>query len=201
VLADQTADAATVASDLLAQAEHDPDALPILVALSADLADAVDLEIDRQLARLPTREVADAALTNGFTVIVPDVETAIAVCDRLAPEHLHVMTDDSPAVASKLEHWGGLFVGSSSAEVLGDYGAGPNHTLPTGGVARYRGGLSVFDFLRISTWLEIDNSETARQTVEDSVALARLEGLEAHARAAERRLEDPRSHDDRRNRG
>jgi phosphoribosyl-ATP pyrophosphohydrolase/phosphoribosyl-AMP cyclohydrolase/histidinol dehydrogenase len=188
VVADDSADPGTVAADLLAQAEHDHDALPILVALSADLADAVDLEIDHQLARLPTRGVADAALANGFTVIVPDVETAIAVCDRLAPEHLQVMADDSPTVASKLEHWGGLFVGPMSAEVFGDYGAGPNHTLPTGGVARYRGGLSVFDFLRVSTWLEIDNSETARQTVEDSVALARLEGLEAHARAAERRL-------------
>jgi phosphoribosyl-ATP pyrophosphohydrolase/phosphoribosyl-AMP cyclohydrolase/histidinol dehydrogenase len=188
VMADDSADPGTVAADLLAQAEHDPDALPVLVALSADLADAVDAEIDRQLAGLPTRDVAEAALANGFTVVVRDVETAGAVCDRLAPEHLQVMTEEPVEVASRLEHWGGLFVGSGSAEVFGDYGAGPNHTLPTGGVARYRGGLSVFDFLRISTWLEIDDPDAARQTVEDSIALARLEGLEAHARAAEKRL-------------
>ena len=98
------------------------------------------------------------------------------------------MTSKATEVASRLDHWGGIFIGGDSAEVFGDYGAGPNHTLPTGGVARYRGGLSVFDFLRIRTWLEIDDRDAALQTVEDSVALARLEGLEAHARAAERRL-------------
>jgi phosphoribosyl-ATP pyrophosphohydrolase/phosphoribosyl-AMP cyclohydrolase/histidinol dehydrogenase len=105
----------------------------------------------------------------------------------LAPEHLQVMTEHAADVAAKLDHWGGLFVGSSSAEVFGDYGSGPNHTLPTGGVARYRGGLSVYDFLRVRTWLEIDDPVAAREMVDDCIALSRLEGLEAHARAAERR--------------
>jgi phosphoribosyl-ATP pyrophosphohydrolase/phosphoribosyl-AMP cyclohydrolase/histidinol dehydrogenase len=188
VLADDTADPEMVAADLLAQAEHDPDALPVLVTTSEKLAAAVEEAIHRQLADLPTREVAERALENGFFTIVPDLDTAVSVCDRLAPEHLQVMTDDADKVAAMLHHWGGLFIGAGSAEVLGDYGAGPNHTLPTGGVARYRGGLSVLDFLRVRTWLEIDNPVAAQQMVEDSVALARLEGLEAHARAAERRL-------------
>ena len=190
VLADAGADPAMIAADLLAQAEHDPEALPVLVTTSESLASAVEIEIDGQLADLPTREVAGAALGNGFMTVAPDMDAAIAVCDRLAPEHLQVMTAQPDDVASRLSHWGGLFIGAGSAEVLGDYGAGPNHTLPTGGVARYRGGLSVMDFLRVRTWLEIDDPSAARQTIEDSIAFARLEGLEAHARAAERRLVD-----------
>ena len=190
VLADDTADPAIVAADLLAQAEHDPDALPVLVTTSEALAEAVEAAIERQLVNLPTRKVAEAALTGGFITVVSHLEVAIAVCDRLAPEHLQVMTCEPAKVAAKLDQWGGLFIGENSAEVLGDYGSGPNHTLPTGGVARYRGGLSVLDFLRVRTWLEIDDPAAARQMAEDAVCLARLEGLEAHARAAERRLVD-----------
>lgn len=190
VLADDTADPGTVAADLLAQAEHDPEALPVLVTTSEALAEAVEAEIDMQLADLDTREIAEAALENGFLTVVSDLGSAISVCDQLAPEHLQVMTEEPEKIAAMLDHWGGLFVGPGSAEVLGDYGAGPNHTLPTGGVARYRGGLSVLDFLRVRTWLEIDDPGAARQMTEDAVALARLEGLEAHARAAERRLGD-----------
>jgi phosphoribosyl-ATP pyrophosphohydrolase/phosphoribosyl-AMP cyclohydrolase/histidinol dehydrogenase len=190
VLADDSADPATVAADLLAQAEHDPEALPVLVTTSARLADEVDEEIGRQLAELPTRKVVQLALETGFSVVVSGIDEAVVVCDRLAPEHLQVMTRDAGEVASRLENWGGLFIGGGSAEVLGDYGAGPNHTLPTGGVARHRGGLSALDFLRVQTWLEIDDPDAARQMTEDAIALARLEGLEGHARAAERRLGD-----------
>jgi len=190
VLADDTADPRTIAADLLAQAEHDPDALPVLVTTSASLADAVDLELARQLIDLPTRETAAAALGNGFTVITNDLDEAIEVCDTLAPEHLQVLTDDAHAVAESLGHWGGLFIGATSAEVFGDYGIGPNHTLPTGGVARFKGGLSVLDFLRVRTWLKMEPTTDAVEMVKDAAALARLEGLEAHARAAERRIED-----------
>jgi histidinol dehydrogenase len=188
VLADGTADAATVAADLLAQAEHDPDALPVLVTTEAALADAVDEELRRQLEDLPTREVATTALENGFAVLAPSLEAAAEVCDRLAPEHLQVLTANADRVARRLGSWGGLFVGESSAEVMGDYGVGPNHTLPTGGVARYRGGLSVLDFLRVGTWLRLEPGEASRELARDAAALARLEGLEGHARAAERRL-------------
>lgn len=187
VLADDTADPATVAADLLAQAEHDPDALPVLVTSCAPLADAVDGEIETQLADLPTRETAAAALANGFCVVADDIHQAVEVCDRIAPEHLQVLTKDPDLVAARLSHWGGLFVGPTSAEVFGDYGAGPNHTLPTGGVARFKGGLSVLDFLRVRTWLKLEQGDGAVKMAEDAAALARLEGLEAHARAAERR--------------
>ena len=192
VLADETADAVTVAADLLAQAEHDPEALPVLVTTSEALAEAVEVELDRQLVDLPTRRVAGVALENGSIVIVPHIDASVQVCDRLAPEHLQIMTREPEKLAAMVDHWGGLFIGGDSAEVLGDYGSGPNHTLPTGAVARYRGGLSVFDFLRVRTWLKIDDPGAARQLTEDAVALARLEGLEAHARAAELRLGKPR---------
>jgi phosphoribosyl-ATP pyrophosphohydrolase/phosphoribosyl-AMP cyclohydrolase/histidinol dehydrogenase len=188
ILADDTADAATAAADLLAQAEHDPDALPVLVTTSSDLADAVEAELERQLATLATRDTAAVALDNGFAVVAEDIDSAIDVCDRLAPEHLQVVTENDERVARRLNHWGGLFLGEISAEVFGDYGAGPNHTLPTGGVARFKGGLSVFDFVRVRTWLELDDAEAAGELARDAAELARLEGLEAHARAAEKRL-------------
>lgn len=188
ILADESANPAIVAADLLAQAEHDPEALPILISTERALADAVDLEIEKQLEGLPTRDIAADALGNGFTVIAVTLEDALSVCDRLAPEHLQVLTKNAEAVAKRLQHWGGLFIGSPSAEVFGDYGLGPNHTLPTGGVARYKGGLSVFDFLRVRTWLELEDGPEMAAAVADAAALARLEGLEAHARAAEHRL-------------
>ncbi len=187
VLADDSADPGTVAADLLAQAEHDPDALPVLVTPSSALADAVDTELARQLTELPTRVVAEAALDHGFAVVTADIGEAIRVCNLLAPEHLQVFTHDAHAIAERLSHWGGLFIGGASAEVFGDYGVGPNHTLPTGGVARFKGGLSVLDFLRVRTWLELEPGDAADTIARDAAALARLEGLEAHARAAERR--------------
>jgi len=193
VLADSTADPVTVAADLLAQAEHDPDALPVLVTTHAPLADAVDAELARELETLPTRRTAEAALARGFTVVADDLEEAVAVCDRLAPEHLQVITAEPDAVADRLDHWGGLFVGEVSAEVFGDYGVGPNHTLPTGGVARFKGGLSVVDFLRIRTWLRMEPGDATEGVARDAAALARLEGLEAHARAAECRLSHRRA--------
>jgi phosphoribosyl-ATP pyrophosphohydrolase/phosphoribosyl-AMP cyclohydrolase/histidinol dehydrogenase len=188
VLADASADPEVVAADLLAQAEHDPEALPVLVTTDAALADAVDHALRSQLEDLPTRDIAVAALGNGFAVVAGTLEEALAVCDRLAPEHLQVLTRDAEEVARRLAHYGGLFIGGASAEVFGDYGIGPNHTLPTGGVARFKGGLSVFDFLRIRTWLRMDHGADAAAAARDAAALARLEGLEAHARAAERRL-------------
>jgi phosphoribosyl-ATP pyrophosphohydrolase/phosphoribosyl-AMP cyclohydrolase/histidinol dehydrogenase len=187
VLADDGADPEVVAADLLAQAEHDVDALPILVTPSAALAAAVDVALAAQLADLPTAATARAAVAEGFCVLVADLEQGASVCDRIGPEHLELLVRDPQALAPRLRHYGGLFVGAGAAEVLGDYGAGPNHVLPTGGTARYTGGLSVLTFLRVRTWLRVDDPAAARELVEDAVALARLEGLEGHARAAERR--------------
>lgn len=187
VLADETADAETIAADLLGQAEHDPDAIPVLVTTSEGLAVEVEAALGRQLATLPTAETAQAALSNGFVLLAADLDEAIATANRLAPEHLEVMVAEPWAVAPRLQHYGGLFIGAHAAEVLGDYGAGPNHVLPTGGTARYSGGLSVFDFLRVRTWLEVTAVDEAQVLVDDAVALARHEGLEAHARSALRR--------------
>ncbi|MBK8481105.1 MAG: histidinol dehydrogenase [Proteobacteria bacterium] len=192
VLADATGDPALIAADLLAQAEHDDDALPVLVTTEAALIDAVRGELEAQLATLPTAPTARVALAHGFAVLVDDLSAGVAVCDRLAPEHLQLHLEDAPAVAGRLRHYGALFIGTRAAEVLGDYGAGPNHVLPTGGTARTTGGLSVLTFLRTRTWLRLDD-EGGDAVVADAVALARLEGLEAHARAAERRLHDDRA--------
>ena len=189
VFADATASPAIIAADLLAQAEHDPDAVPVLVTLDPTHPDRVEAELTRQLADLPTAEVARGALANGGVVVVANVEEGIAACDAIAPEHLELVLRDASAVAPRLAHYGALFIGAGSAEVLGDYGAGPNHVLPTAGTARSKGGLSVYTFLRVRTWLRIDDGAAARSLVEDAAWFGRVEGLEAHARSAERRMD------------
>jgi phosphoribosyl-ATP pyrophosphohydrolase/phosphoribosyl-AMP cyclohydrolase/histidinol dehydrogenase len=183
VLADGSADAGTIAADLLAQAEHDPDALPVLVTTDENLIAEVERELAVQLEDLPTADIARAALQNGFALAVSDLDQAVEICDRLAPEHLEIILKEPESAARRLRNFGALFIGS--AEVFGDYGAGPNHVLPTGGSARYTGGLSVLTFLKIQTWLDLDDPA---DLAGDAAALARLEGLEAHARAAERRV-------------
>jgi phosphoribosyl-ATP pyrophosphohydrolase/phosphoribosyl-AMP cyclohydrolase/histidinol dehydrogenase len=192
VLADASADPALIAADLLAQAEHDADALPALVSLDESLIAAVERELAEQLRDLPTAATARQALKNGFAVLAPDLTVAVAICDRLAPEHLEVMTENADEVAGRLSNFGALFIGGASAEVFGDYAAGPNHVLPTGGAARFAGGLSVFTFLRIRTWLKIEKPAEAAALHDDAAALARMEGLVAHARAAEMRRQTGR---------
>jgi len=188
VLADETADAHLIAADLLAQAEHDTDALPILVTTSANLADRVDEEMGKQLAVLPTAAVASVSAAKGFTVLCSTLDEAISVVDKLAPEHLEVQVADSDFVWKRVKNYGGMFVGANTAEVFGDYGAGPNHVLPTSGTARYTGGLSVFTFLRVRTWLRSDAPVIDRAGLDavarDSAHLARLEGLFGHEAAA-----------------
>ncbi len=185
VLADSSADPDLIAADLLAQAEHDDDAVPTLVTTDASLIERVERALRVQLATLPTAAIAHRALANGAAVHCTSLDGAIAACDRLAPEHIEIHTAEAPAVARRLNHYGASFVGPRSAEVLGDYGAGPNHVLPTGRSARFTGGLSVFTFLRVRTWLAIGDEPSPCHA--DAAALARLEGLEAHARSAERR--------------
>ena len=190
VIADSTADPKVIAADLLAQAEHDVEARPILVCTDEQLIDEVNVELQQQLSVLPTAPVAREAVKKGFAVLVSDVDEAIAISDRIGPEHLEIQTAEHDAVAKRCSNYGGLFVGEIAAEVLGDYGAGPNHVLPTGGTSKYTGGLSVFNFIRIRTWMRIDDVAGSQGLVEDCVQLARLEGLEGHARAAECRLCD-----------
>ena len=190
VLADKTANPATIAADLLAQAEHDTDARPILVTTAPELVGLVNAELAKQLETLPTAQVARVAVDRaGFAMVAATMAEAIALVDKIAPEHLEVMTEDSKAISQQLLNYGGLFVGHQSAEVMGDYGAGPNHVLPTGGTGRYTGGLSVFTFLAIRTFMELDASNLdLKMVANDAVTVARVEGLEGHARAAEIRL-------------
>jgi len=185
VLADGSAEPELVAADLLAQAEHDPSARPWLVSTSTSVVDAVEQALRRQLATLPTAATARAALGGGGAVLCGDLATALTVCDRLAPEHLQLAVGDAAALVPRLQHYGALFCGRHGAEVLGDYGAGPNHVLPTGGAARYSGGLSVFRFLRIRTVLQLEDGDP--ELLADAAALADLEGLPGHAAAARRR--------------
>src|SRR3989442_12787463 len=161
VFADATASPAVIAADLLAQAEHDPDALPVLVTLDPTHLDRVETELARQHANLPSGEVARAALANGGVVVVANVEEGIAACDALAPEHLELCLRDSVAVAPRLAHFGALFIGAGSAEVLADYGAGPNHVLPTAGAAPDQGGRAAYTFLRGGSWVRRDESADA----------------------------------------
>lgn len=184
VLADDTADADVVAADLLAQAEHDVRALPVLVTSSSALADRVEERLAARLEDLSTAETARPALGNGYAVIAPSIDAAVRVVDRLAPEHLEILTADAEADAARVRHYGGLFVGPACAEVAGDYGAGPNHTLPTGGGARFTGGLSVLSFLRVRTWMRIDRPEDADGLYADAADLAAMEGLDGHRRSA-----------------
>ena len=187
VICDDTANAKVVAADLIAQAEHDVVVRAILLSTSADIIDQVDQEVAAQVAALPepNRSTAGEALKQSFAVLWDSVEHCVKISDDIAPEHLEIQTRDAMKVGQSCTNYGGLFVGEHAAEVLGDYGAGPNHTLPTCGTDRHMGGLSVFNFLRIRTWMRVDDTEKSQPMVEDSIVMARLEGLEGHARAAE----------------
>ena len=186
VLAGPDGSPEVIASDLIAQAEHDEDAVPTLVTWSASLALEVDKALEAQLESLSTADVARAALLrNGCVCLVDNADEAVEVVNQLAPEHLELIGEEAEVLESRLMHYGGLFVGAGSAEVLGDYGIGPNHVLPTGGTARYTGGLSVMTFLRIRTWMKLDAEQPTSQALRDAIVLARLEGLEGHARSAE----------------
>ena len=143
--------------------------------------------LSSQLSSLANGATAEVAVGNGFAVLVDSVEQAAEACNRLAPEHLEVHVEDLEDATSRLKHYGALFLGHGAAEVFGDYGVGPNHVLPTGGSARYSAGLSILTFLRMSTWMSSPD-QLDDDVIRDTAALARLEGLEGHARAAEARL-------------
>lgn len=185
IIADRSASPSIVAADLIAQAEHDSDAIVTLVTTDAELVKEVERIVSEQLRDLPTAAVARSSLANAKAYVVCDINEAITISDALAPEHLELQVRDANSVASRIRHAGAIFIGSGAAEVLGDYGAGPNHTLPTGSSARYRAGLSVFSFLRARTFIEGDFGASADQLMRDVASLARMESLEGHARAAE----------------
>ena len=190
VVADGGANPAWVAADLLSQAEHDTLASPVLVTDSADLAAAVQAEVERQLELLPRRDVARKSVDdNGKIIVTDDIEKAVDAANLIAPEHLELCVEEPFALLPRVKNAGSIFLGRSAPEALGDYFAGPNHTLPTSGTARFSSPLSVDDFVKKSSFLYY--TQDALAAVADRVAdFARREGLHAHARSVTIRCED-----------
>lgn len=188
IIADDSANPDFIAADLLAQAEHDPDASLILLTTSEKLADSVSSRVDEMLKTLPTAATAEPSINNnGLIVICSNMKSAVDIANSKAPEHLEIMVENSGKIIPELKNYGALFIGNNTAEAIGDYIAGPNHTLPTNGVARYTGGLSVHNFIKIVTTLNI-TEEGIRKIGNSAVTLAKAEGLIAHAIAVEKRI-------------
>lgn len=189
VVADGTGDPHIVAADLLAQAEHDVNAKSILVSTDREFAEATIRAVDYQLNGLATREIAWTSWKNNGEIYFADTpDEAITLCNEYAPEHLelNISPELEEYYINGLRNYGSLFIGENTAEVFGDYITGPNHTLPTVGAARYTGGLSVLNFLKVVTYQRM--TKAGASELSDRVArMARVEGLEAHARAAEKR--------------
>jgi len=184
VVADRHADPRVVAADLLSQAEHDADAQVVLVALGAGVADAVTAEVMRQVALLPRAETARAALESSRALVVADTAEALAVVNAYAPEHLALNCADAADLVPDIRSAGTVFVGPHTAETFGDYLSGPSHVLPTDAAARAWSGVSVASFMT-SFAVQTASAEGARRLAPMAARLARAEGLEAHARAAE----------------
>ena len=195
IIADGSADPAWLAADLLAQAEHDPVAQPVLATPDGKLAERVAAEIEAQLASLPTRTTAEASISScGRIIITGSLEEAAELANRKAPEHLELAVSEGSEcdkLACLVHNYGSLFIGHYAAEVFGDYAAGLNHTLPTSGSARFTGGLSVRTFLKTVTTLRCEKGkEGMKRCAEAAACLGDAEGLAAHARAARLRLKN-----------
>jgi histidinol dehydrogenase len=183
VVADDGADAEVVAADLLSQAEHDEDAYPLLVTVSREMADDVRTRVLAQVERLPRREIAFASVSRrGACFVAGDLTEAARVADALAPEHLALAVRDPDALLDRIGAAGAAFLGDHTPEAAGDYAAGPSHVLPTGGAARFGSPLGVYDFV-VRTSIIRYGRDAIRAQADLLQALARLEGLEAHARA------------------
>ncbi len=181
IIADGSSPASWVAADLLAQAEHDEMAVPLLVTDSPEFGKEVKKEVSRQLKLLKRKDIASQAVkSQGRIFIVKDIYQAVEVANALAPEHLELCVKNPKALVKKIKHAGAIFLGSMSTEAFGDYVAGPSHVLPTGGAARFSSPLSVYDFLRMPSVISI--SKKGFEKLSDSVMnLAYSEELEAHA--------------------
>lgn len=188
VVADGANDPAWIAADLLSQAEHDTTTQSILFTDDAAFADRVEAAVEEQLATLPTAAVARAAWQdNGAVIVVPALAKAIPLVDRLAPEHVELACDDPRALFDRLRHAGSAFLGRHTPEAIGDYVAGPNHVLPTGRRARFASGLGVTDFMKRTSFLQLDET-SLNELGPATIALARAEGLPAHAQSVALRI-------------
>ena len=188
IIADGTANPVFLAADLLAQAEHDANAIPILITDSRKLALQVEAEIKNQLPQLNNADIAHISLeNNGLIILVDDLTDAVEIANQKAPEHLELQVKESEKFVDQLKNYGSLFIGSLAAEVLGDYSSGLNHTLPTNTTARYTAGLSVKDFLKIQTTLRVSH-EGLNTIGPTAQKLGEMEGLDGHARSVAERL-------------
>ena len=184
IIADGEADPTEVSADLLSQAEHDKNASAVLVTDSESLAAAVQAELERQIPLLPRKEIARASVdNNGKIILTEDLLQAARIADRLAPEHVELCVKEPCVLFEKIRSAGSVFLGRYCPEALGDYYAGPNHTLPTGGTARFSSALSVDDFIRKTQYMYY-TEKALKEEAPDIAAFARREGLEAHARSA-----------------
>ena len=183
VIADESADAERAAADMLSQAEHDVLASAVMVTTSARLAELVAAEIERQLTDLPRREIAQRSIEdNGRVIVAESLDDAVEIANALAPEHLEVYTSDPFALLPRLVNAGSIFLGGYTPEPVGDYFAGPNHTLPTSGTARFSSPLSGADFVKRSSYIHY-TKEALKEAGEKIAAFAESEGLQAHANA------------------
>lgn len=190
ILADHDANPVWVAADLLAQAEHDRRAAVFLVTPSAALAHAVEAEVQRQLEELPRKEIAAASVENHAKVfITKDKDQAVSIMNLIAPEHLEIEFSDAEAYVDKIVNAGAIFIGSYTTEPLGDYFAGPNHTLPTMGTAAFSSPLGVYDFVKRSSLLQY-NKEAFEAVADKVIRFANVEGLQAHGLAVRRRIDE-----------
>jgi histidinol dehydrogenase len=188
IIADDSARVDEVAADLLSQAEHDPRACSVLVTPSMVLAEAVADEVEKQLTLLPRKEIASKSIADfGVIYVTSSIEEAVETVNQLAPEHLEILTENGIELLGKIRHAGAIFIGRYSSEPVGDYFAGPNHVLPTNGTARFSSPLNVDDFQKKSSVI-IYSEKALRDNGEKIAKFARMEGLEAHARAVELRL-------------
>ena len=189
IIADDSADPVLVAADLLAQAEHDPLAAAILLTTSPQLAQAVPLEVERQLENHPRKELTSASIRDwGLVVLCNSIEEAAELSDRFAPEHLELQVKDPEALADRIQQAGAIFLGKYTPEAAGDYLAGPNHTLPTSGTARFSGALSVETFMHHTSLIGF-NQRALQATGPAIMELAASEGLHSHRESVRLRLE------------
>lgn len=190
VIADDSAEPRYVAADLLSQAEHAGGEMSILVSPSAELLEKVEAEVERQLAALPRHEIAASSLRGGGAAIrVQDLDQACEVANLVAPEHLEIQTQDPESLLGKIRHAGAVFLGRWSTEPIGDYTAGTNHVLPTGGSARFSSALSVDDYMKKISVVRVE-PEGLRKIGPAAMALAEAEGLQGHRAAIELRMKD-----------
>jgi histidinol dehydrogenase len=186
IVADNNAKPEFIAADMLAQCEHDKDARAFLICFSEEFAKKVDKKAKEYLKNLPTKEIAQISYDKSFAVVVNSIDDAIKLSNEKAPEHLELCLDGAQDIM-KFTNYGSLFIGNYSAEVFGDYVSGTNHTLPTNQVAKYSGGLSVFDYFKIQTY-QIINENSIKETASKASVLAEKEGLFAHKLASDVRI-------------